>query len=187
MRAEFRHVNVEHAQRNDDGEPRRSALGRFTNPAAGPGEAADRDDLVIFLHGHCLAFRAPLSGAARVPGGPAGRSALASAGIITERPLRQCRTYWRGVREPDVHMERRQPAGHRLTRPADLLKTRRHLIKAQARVIAAGRVDNLIPAPFAVVIEEKAGGTPNVPASASIRRFADSAPGRCAVSRWSCS
>jgi hypothetical protein len=66
------------------------------------------------------------------------------------RPLRHCRTRWRGVREPDVHVECRQPAGHRLTRPANLLQVRRHLVKAQARVIAARRADNLIPARVAI-------------------------------------
>jgi hypothetical protein len=81
-----------------------------------------------------------------------GRSALASTGIVSKRPLRHCRTRRRGVREPDVHMERRQPTGCRLTRPANLLKVRRHLVKAQARVIAASRADNLIPARVAISI-----------------------------------
>ena len=47
-------------------------------------------------------------------------------------------------------MERRQPVGHQLTRPADLLKVRRYVVKAQARVIAAGRADYLMPARAAV-------------------------------------
>ncbi len=71
---------------------------------------------------------------------------LASIRIVSKRPLRHCRTRWCGVREPDVPMERRQPAFHRLARPANLLKIRRHLVIAQARVIAASRADNLIPA-----------------------------------------
>ena len=76
---------------------------------------------------------------------------LASTGIVGKRPLRHCRTRSRGVREPDVPMERRQPAFHRLARPANLLKVRRHLVIAQARVIAASRADNLIPARVAAI------------------------------------
>jgi hypothetical protein len=76
---------------------------------------------------------------------------LASTRIVSKRPLRHSRTRSRGVREPDVHVERRQPAFYRLARPANLLKVRRHLVIAQARVIAASRADNLIPGRVAAI------------------------------------
>ena len=65
--------------------------------------------------------------------------------------LRHCLIRWRGVREPDVPMERRQLARHRLTRPAKPLKVRRHLVIAQVRVVAADRADDLIPARVAAI------------------------------------
>ena len=55
------------------------------------------------------------------------------------------------VQEPDMQIERCQPAGQRLTRPAKLLKIAGHLVIAQVRVVAASRADDLILARVAAI------------------------------------
>src|SRR5208282_195417 len=49
------------------------------------------------------------------------------------------------IEEPDVLMERGQAACQRLARPAQLLKAGRHLVVAQAGIVAARPADDLIP------------------------------------------
>ena len=71
--------------------------------------------------------------------------------VATNARLRYCLTYCCGAGEPDVRVESRQPARQRLTRPANLLQARRHLVIAQARVVTASRADDLIPVRVALI------------------------------------
>ena len=122
--------------------------------SAGEPAPATRDDVSLPPAGRRTGksrSARPLGAALAGPafGRPAEPSQRSSTGVHAQ--LRQYPGYWRGVHEPDVQLERCQPAGQRLIRPAKLLEVAGHLVIAQVRVVAASRADDLILARVAAI------------------------------------